>query len=172
MLFLWVCQFCKCAFYVTIQDICNHEPFSCKCLDYLFPSLFLSVWLTHLFFSFSFLSLPLHLITHICTPFPFLHIALHQQTDTVVCNHHRRHFQQQRENTEAKWSFREDYEVVYTNVQGELVVGGVFLRLFIANPGWVLRKPKEFLTELLETWSQLTSMTNPDVRCIELFSFS
>ena len=53
--------------------------------------------------------------------------------------------------------------MVYSDVQGELTVGGVFLRLFITNPGWVLRRPKEFLTELLEKWSQLTSMTNPDV---------
>lgn len=77
------------------------------------------------------------------------------------------HFQQQRENTEAKWSLREDYSVVYSDVQGEVVVGGVFLRLFIANPGWVLRRPKEFLTELLEKWGQLTGMTNPDGEMLE-----
>lgn len=59
---------------------------------------------------------------------------------------------------------REDFAVVYSDVQGELTVGGVFLRLFISNPGWVLRRPKEFLTELLEKWSQITSMTNLDVR--------
>ena len=52
---------------------------------------------------------------------------------------------------------------MYNEVAGELVVGGVFLRLFIANPGWVLRKPKEFLTELLEVWSKLIAVTNPDV---------
>jgi len=54
--------------------------------------------------------------------------------------------------------------VVYNEVAGELVVGGVFLRLFIANPGWVLRKPKEFLTELLELWAKLVSSQNLDVR--------
>ena len=53
--------------------------------------------------------------------------------------------------------------MVYSDVAGEMVVGGVFLRLFIANPGWVLRKPKEFLTELLESWSQLISSNSPDV---------
>ena len=74
-----------------------------------------------------------------------------------------RHWTAQRENTDVKWTFKEDAEVVYSDVQGELTVGGVFLRLFIANPGWVLRKPKEFLTELLEKWSSLTSMTKPDV---------
>ena len=31
----------------------------------------------------------------------------------------------------------EDFEVVYSQVQGEIVVGGVFLRLFIALPTWV-----------------------------------
>ena len=57
----------------------------------------------------------------------------------------------------------EDFEVVYSQVQGEVVVGGVFLRLFIAQPTWVLRKPKEFLIALLEKFGQLTQSSNPDV---------
>ena len=62
------------------------------------------------------------------------------------------------------WNLPEEFTVVYNEVAGELVVGGVFLRLFIANPGWVLRKPKEFLTELLELWAKLVSSQNLDVR--------
>ena len=31
----------------------------------------------------------------------------------------------------------DDFEVVYSNVEGELVVGGVYLNLFIAQPHWV-----------------------------------
>ena len=27
----------------------------------------------------------------------------------------------------------------------QVVVSGVYLRLFVANPGWVLRKPKQFM---------------------------
>ncbi|BFZ15550.1 hypothetical protein BsWGS_18589 [Bradybaena similaris] len=77
-----------------------------------------------------------------------------------VCNTVKRlrekHFQAQKEDISAKWSMREDFQVVYSDVQGEVVVAGVFLRLFISNPAWVLRRPKEFLTELLEQWSQAT----------------
>ncbi len=58
----------------------------------------------------------------------------------------------------------EDFAVVYSQVQGEVVVGGVFLRLFIAQPTWVLRKPKEFLIALLEKFSQLIQASSPDVR--------
>ena len=53
---------------------------------------------------------------------------------------------------------------MYTQVMGEVTVGGVFLRLFIAQPTWVLRKPKEFLIALLEMFGQLTQSSNPDVR--------
>lgn len=53
--------------------------------------------------------------------------------------------------------------MVYSQVQGEVVVGGVFLRLFIAQPTWVLRKPKEFLIALLEKFGQLVQSTSPDV---------
>lgn len=36
------------------------------------------------------------------------------------------------------------------NLDNEFCVGGIYLRLLVANPGWVLRKPKEILGELLE----------------------
>lgn len=47
--------------------------------------------------------------------------------------------------------------------QGELEVGGVFLRIFIAQPGWVLRKPREFLVSLLDTLTTLLEKNNPNV---------
>src|SRR5690606_13090352 len=31
-----------------------------------------------------------------------------------------------------------------------LQVAGVYVRLFVANPGWLLRRPKQFLTELMD----------------------
>ena len=31
----------------------------------------------------------------------------------------------------------DDFAITYDDVEGELVVGGVFLRLFIAQPSWV-----------------------------------
>ncbi|ESP01912.1 hypothetical protein LOTGIDRAFT_172288, partial [Lottia gigantea] len=77
------------------------------------------------------------------------------------------HYQAQKENIGAKWTLPEDVEIVYSDIQGELTVGGVFLRLFIANPGWVLRKPKEFLVELLEKWSALVSQQNPNGEVLE-----
>lgn len=43
----------------------------------------------------------------------------------------------------------------------ETVVGGVYLRLFNNNPGWNVRRPKEFLSELLDTC--ISSMTKEKV---------
>ena len=69
----------------------------------------------------------------------------------------------QLDNPSARWLLSEGFSVVYADIEGEMVVGGVFLRLFVANPGWVLRKPKEFITELLEKWSEIVSVANPNV---------
>ena len=41
------------------------------------------------------------------------------------------------------------------NLQNELVISVIYLRLFIANPGWVLRKPREFLIDIMESILQL-----------------
>ena len=73
-----------------------------------------------------------------------------------------RHYVTQRDNPVTRWNLAEDFAVVYTDVEGELTVGGVFLRLYIANPGWVLRKPKDFMIELLEKWTELTNVSNPN----------
>jgi len=74
-----------------------------------------------------------------------------------------RHYAAQIDNPASKWSLPESFAVVYTNIEGELIISGVFLRLYIANPGWVLRKPKEFIVELLEKWSEVVSIANPNV---------
>lgn len=57
----------------------------------------------------------------------------------------------------------QDYNTIYGDVQGEIVVGGVFLRLFVANPGWVLRKPKEFFLDVVERFVELCSFPAPPV---------
>ncbi|XP_012235865.1 dnaJ homolog subfamily C member 13 isoform X2 [Linepithema humile] len=50
----------------------------------------------------------------------------------------------------------------------EPVVGGVYLRLFIASPAWALRKPKEFLSELMDTVLTLMSKEKTDTDMLEL----
>ncbi|MEQ2210354.1 hypothetical protein XENOCAPTIV_012317, partial [Xenoophorus captivus] len=61
----------------------------------------------------------------------------------------------------------DDFTVAYGAGQGEVEVGGVFLRIFIAQPGWVLRKPREFLVSLLETLSELLEKNNPNGESLE-----
>ena len=57
----------------------------------------------------------------------------------------------------AKWSVNVqatnagagDEQTAYnTVIASELIVGGVFIRLFNKNPGWSVRHPKQFATEL------------------------
>ena len=43
-------------------------------------------------------------------------------------------------------------------------VDGVYLRIFNNNPGWTLKRPKEFTIALLETWAGLASQAAPPVR--------
>ena len=49
----------------------------------------------------------------------------------------------------------DSFEVVYTQLQGEVEVGGVFLRLFIAQPNWV-----RFLEMILGSRPHIDSLTN------------
>ncbi|XP_035285629.1 dnaJ homolog subfamily C member 13-like isoform X1 [Anguilla anguilla] len=78
------------------------------------------------------------------------------------------HFKQQRDNPDVNWKLPEDFSVAYGAGQDELAVGGVFLRIFIAQPGWVLRKPREFLVSLLETLTELLEKNNPNGEALEM----
>jgi DnaJ family protein C protein 13 len=59
-------------------------------------------------------------------------------------------FEQQVIDPAVTWSLPHDFEVVYENVGDDLVVGGVFLSLLIKQPGWVFRKPKDFLIAIMD----------------------
>ncbi len=47
------------------------------------------------------------------------------------------------------------------------MISGIYVRLFIANPGWVLRKPREFLSDLLENALQIMKSTTPNIETLE-----
>ncbi|KAJ3611304.1 hypothetical protein NHX12_021320 [Muraenolepis orangiensis] len=77
------------------------------------------------------------------------------------------HFKQQKDNPDVNWRLPEDFTVAYGAGQGELEVGGVFLRIFISQPGWVLRRPRDFLVSLLETLTELLEKNNPNGAALE-----
>ncbi|XP_016298741.1 dnaJ homolog subfamily C member 13 [Sinocyclocheilus anshuiensis] len=80
------------------------------------------------------------------------------------------HFKQQKDNPDVSWKLPEDFSVAYGAGQGELEVGGVFLRIFISQPGWVLRKPREFLVSLMDTLTALLEKNNPNGEALETVS--
>jgi len=64
-------------------------------------------------------------------------------------------YQKQKVDPNLSWSIGEDFQLSMGDVAGEVVVAGVYLRIFVTNPGWVLRKPKQFVEELLERMVKL-----------------
>ena len=83
-------------------------------------------------------------------------------------------YQSQKQNPDTQWSVPENFQLSLEDVSGEvkelseiflmlilmsivqIVVSGVYLRLFVANPGWVLRKPKQFMEVRLTVYCYLT----------------
>lgn len=67
------------------------------------------------------------------------------------------HYRTQKDNPSTTWKLSDDFTLELPKEQGEIILAGVYLRLFIQNPGWVLRRPKEFLIELLNKAHELMS---------------
>lgn len=76
-----------------------------------------------------------------------------------------RFYSMQSQNANAEWTPPDD-KTVSTICPNEVVVAGVYLRLFVANPGWSVRRPKEFLTELMDFCLSLMSKEKTDVSCL------
>uniref|UniRef100_A0A7E4V2Q6 J domain-containing protein n=1 Tax=Panagrellus redivivus TaxID=6233 RepID=A0A7E4V2Q6_PANRE len=64
----------------------------------------------------------------------------------------------------AKWDAptdRQGNNLVYQSlIEGELIVGGIYVRIFNANPSWTVRHPKQFSTELIEMVLKLMQSSN------------
>ena len=61
----------------------------------------------------------------------------------------------------AKWNAPNTDETLYQSVvEGEIIVGGVYIRLFNNNPSWTVRHPKQFATELMEKILELMKSPN------------
>lgn len=73
-----------------------------------------------------------------------------------------RFYSLQKENPHAEWSLPDD-QIFSAVCPNEVVVAGVYLRLFVANPGWTIRRPKDFLIELMDTCLSLMSKEKTDV---------
>ena len=78
------------------------------------------------------------------------------------------HVQHLDSHAETPWNApAEEIQRAQSFVTNELVISGIYVRLFIANPGWVLRKPREFLSDLLENALQAMQSSNPNLENLE-----
>lgn len=76
-----------------------------------------------------------------------------------------RFYSAQKLNGKLLWK---DPEILPDIVSNEIVVAGVYLRLFVSNPAWTLRKPKQFLSDLLDFVVDNISKTTTDKEVMEL----
>jgi DnaJ family protein C protein 13 len=87
---------------------------------------------------------------------------------TTVARLRREHQNAQSTNAAATWKMPDANGLTNFATPNEFIVGGVYLRIFIANPAWTLRKPKEFLSELMETCLTLMAKEKPNTELLEI----
>ncbi|XP_044264022.1 dnaJ homolog subfamily C member 13 [Tribolium madens] len=87
---------------------------------------------------------------------------------TTVARLRREHQTVQSTNPAALWKMPDINGLTNFATPNEFIVGGVYLRIFIANPAWTLRKPKEFLSELMETCLTLMTKDKPNTELLEM----
>ncbi|XP_065200940.1 dnaJ homolog subfamily C member 13 isoform X2 [Planococcus citri] len=88
-----------------------------------------------------------------------------------ICNMIRKYAKRlyEMQQSDPQTSFKPPDEGVLPETN-EVVIGGVYLRLFNQNPGWNVRRPKEFLNELLDACINMMAKDQHDK--LELFTTS
>nr|XP_022914945.1 dnaJ homolog subfamily C member 13 [Onthophagus taurus] len=86
----------------------------------------------------------------------------------AVAKLRREHQTLQAGNQATLWKMPDSNGLTNWATPNEFVVGGVYLRIFISNPAWTLRKPKEFLSELLETCLNIMTKDKPNADQLEM----
>ncbi|SPP75614.1 blast:DnaJ homolog subfamily C member 13 [Drosophila guanche] len=76
-----------------------------------------------------------------------------------------RFYKLQKANPRHVWK---DPEILKDIVSNEIVVAGVYLRLFVSNPAWTLRKPKQFLSDLLDFVVEQISKSSSEQDVLDL----
>lgn len=84
---------------------------------------------------------------------------------SAVHTHTENFYKQQKHNPKIQWH---DPEMLQEILSEDLIVSGVYLRLFVSNPGWTLRKPKQFLSDLLDFIVENMSRPGIDKDTIDL----
>lgn len=54
-----------------------------------------------------------------------------------------------------EWTMPEGSAIQFEELKDELFLGGVYVRLFLANPQFPLRQPNRFLEALLQSYTDL-----------------
>lgn len=87
----------------------------------------------------------------------------------LIYNFTPRFYNIQKQNPNAEWTPPDD-KTISSVCPNEIIVAGVYLRLFVANPGWTVRRPKEFLIELMDFCLNLMSKEKTDAS-LKFFRF-
>eukprot|EP01135_Chromosphaera_perkinsii_P007978 Nk52_evm50s1073 gene=Nk52_evmTU50s1073 len=75
----------------------------------------------------------------------------------VVSTMRKELLSKQQEDSSVAFKLPAEFRVLYGDLQGELCVEGVFVRLYNKQPGWSLRNPRQFLVGLLDVFFDICS---------------
>lgn len=62
-------------------------------------------------------------------------------------------------NQDPSWHLPEGYQVKYSCLENEVLVDGIYLRLFLENPGFHIRNPQKFSESLLKRYIETSNDT-------------
>ncbi|GAM17197.1 hypothetical protein SAMD00019534_003720 [Acytostelium subglobosum LB1] len=70
-----------------------------------------------------------------------------------------------------QWKISDDFSISYEMGEQELFIGGVYITLFLKQPGWSLRNPRKFLLEVFDLLIKLAGSGNgndPKIQSLSL----
>ncbi|KNC81866.1 hypothetical protein SARC_05839 [Sphaeroforma arctica JP610] len=98
--------------------------------------------------------------------------SVREKVKTVVREMRDDWYAVQKTNELAMWSLPPNFEVIYQELENELVCDGVYVRLFNMQPTWSLRHPRQYLVACVEKFINLCYSAENDGDNLEQLSAS
>ncbi|XP_064489524.1 dnaJ homolog subfamily C member 13-like [Ornithodoros turicata] len=92
-----------------------------------------------------------------------------EQLCNTVKRMSKEQYELQKTNPDATWKLPPDFNMNEMD-NSELVIGGVYIRLFVQNPAWSLRRPQDFLSECLYNICSLMTKSPVDETTLDLLT--
>eukprot|EP00736_Rhodelphis_marinus_P013887 Rmarinus@m.27660 len=92
--------------------------------------------------------------------------SMREELSSTVINMAYQYLRARYDQPDLTWSVPDNYQVPFKQLEGEVSIGGIYVRLFLKDPTFQLRSPQDFLVGLMDVFNREATSPNGDEKLL------